>query len=122
MSAGAVRSVVAAAALLLPLAASGQELRTDIPVLIEIDRLDPAGSRIERFAFTARGAMAREVAIPDSSNRFCTLQQAYNVVLNYYPSRDEWVFQVQSNASAQLAAGGIAVCLDLTQLPAENPP
>ena len=122
MSAAASVRKFAAAALLLPLTISGQELRSDIPVLIEIDRLDPAGSRIERFAFTARGAMAREVPIPESQNRFCTLQQAYNVVLNYYPGRDEWVFQVQSNSSAQFAAGGIAVCLDLTQLPAETKP
>ena len=96
---------------------STQDLRTDIPTLIEIDRLDPEGSRIERFAFTARGAMAREVPIPDSRNRFCTLSQAYNVVLHYYPDRDEWVFAVQANTSAPYAAGGVATCLDLTQLP-----
>ena len=94
-----------------------QSLRTDIPPLIEIDRLDPEGSRIERFAFTSRGAIVREVAIPQSQNRFCTLEHEHNVVLNYYPTRDEWVFQVQSNDSAQFAAGGTATCLDLTQVP-----
>ena len=98
------------------------QLRTDIPPLIEIDRLDPEGSRIERFAFTARGAVAREVPIPNSQDRFCTLEHEHNVVLNYYPSRDEWVFQVQSNDSAQFAAGGIATCLDLTQVPAQVDP
>lgn len=99
-----------------------QELRTDIPPLIEIDRLDPEGRHIERFAFTARGAVAREVPIPGSKNRFCTLQHDHNVVLNYYPTRDEWVFQVQSNDSAQFAAGGIATCLDLAQVPRERTP
>ena len=99
-----------------------QDLRTDISPLIEVDRLDPVGSRIERFAFTARGAVAREVPIPNSQNRFCTLEHEHNVVLNYYPSRDEWVFQVQSSESAQFAAGGIATCLDLTQVPLEASP
>ena len=96
-----------------PVSALADELRSDIPPLIEIDRLDPEGSRIERFAFTARGMMAREVAIPNSQNRFCTLSYPYNVALHYYPDRDEWVFQVQSNESAQFAAGGVAVCLNL---------
>lgn len=104
----------------LAIAPASAQLRTDIPPLLEIDRLDPEGSRIERFAFTARGAMAREMPIPKSQNRFCTLEHEHNVVLNYYPSRDEWVFQVQSNDSAQYAAGGIATCLDLSQVPVED--
>lgn len=98
--------------------ASAQDLRADVPPLLEIDRLDPEGSRIERFAFTARGVIAREMEIPNSQNRFCTLGQAHNVVLNYYPTRDAWVFQVRNNDSAQFAAGGIATCLDLTQVAA----
>lgn len=100
--------------LLAPSATGAQSLRADIPPLLELDRLDPEGARIERFALTARGAIAREIEIPDSQNRFCTLGQAHNVVLNYYPTRDAWVFQVQSNDSAQYAAGGIATCLNLT--------
>lgn len=101
-------------------ASSGQSqaLRTDIPSLIELDRLDAEGSRIERFALTARGAIAREIEIPGSQQMFCTLGQAHNVVLNYYPSRDAWVFQVQSNESAQYAAGGIAMCLSLSSMEA----
>ncbi len=106
--------------LLMMTAPVAAQLRTDIPPLMEIDRLDPEGSRIERFAFTARGAIAREMPIPNSQNRFCTLEHEHNVVLNYYPTRDEWVFQVQSNGSAQFAAGGIATCLDLTQIPVET--
>jgi hypothetical protein len=98
----------------LPAIGAAEELRTDIPPLIEIDRLDPEGARIERIAFTARGMMAREVPIPNSQNRFCTLSYPYNVALHYYPDRDEWVFQVQSNESAQFAAGGVAVCLNLS--------
>lgn len=107
---------VSAALLLTPMTALTQDLRTDIPPLLEIDRLDPEGSRIERFAFTARGAIARGMEIPNSQNRMCTLGQAHNVVLNYYPTRDAWVFQVQNNDGAQFAAGGIATCLDLTQI------
>ena len=104
-----------ALALLAALIASAPalaQMRTDIPPLAEIDPLDPADAVIKRFAFTARGVMAQEFPIPNSQNMFCRLSNQYNVELNYYPASDEWIFQVQSLPAAQLAAGGIAICLD----------
>jgi len=90
-------------------------MRIDIPPLVELDTLDPPEAVIKRFAFTARGVMAQEFAIPNSQKMFCRLSNAYNVELNYYPASDEWIFQVQSVPAAQLAAGGIAICLDWTR-------
>jgi hypothetical protein len=91
---------------------SSDSLRTDIPPLVELDALDPPEAVVRRFAFTARGVMAQEFAIPKSQNMFCRLSNQYNVELNYYPASDEWIFQVRSVPEAQLAAGGIAICLD----------
>jgi len=106
------RAVVAADA--PPAATSTDEygLRTDIPRLAEIDAFDPPEAVVKRFAFTARGAVPSEYAIPGSQHMFCRLSNQYNVELNYYPASDEWVFQVQGRPEAQLAAGGIAICLD----------
>jgi hypothetical protein len=91
---------------------SSDSLRTDIPPLVELDALDPPEAVVRRFAFTARGVMAQEFAIPNSQNMFCRLSNQYNLELNYYPASDEWIFQVRSAPEAQLAAGGIAICLD----------
>jgi hypothetical protein len=112
------RLLFAGLPMLCALAAAAQpkpdpdRLRTDIPPLAEIDPLDPPEAVVRRFAFTARGVMAQEFAIPNSHNMFCRLSNQYNLELNYYPSSDEWIFQVQSVPEAQLAAGGIAICLD----------
>ncbi len=100
---------------MLPVAAhsqdtNAQDTRWDIPPLVEVDALDPPSAAVRRFAFTARGVMAQEFALPNSQGLFCRLSNQHNLELNYYPASDEWIFQVQSNASAQLAAGGIAIC------------
>lgn len=89
-------------------------IRLDIPTLIELDRLDPEGARISRYALTTRGAVGQRVPIPDSSDYFCTLSHAHNVVLTYSPvDGGIWEFEIQANESAQLAAGGLATCLRL---------
>lgn len=87
--------------------------------LVELDLLDAADAPIRRYALTTRSAPVREVPIPNSQNLFCTLGQDHNVILNYYPDVDTWVFQVDATDSARRAAGGIATCLDLTQKPAQ---
>jgi hypothetical protein len=92
---------------------SQEEIRTDIPSWTEIEALDSVDAPIKRFAFTARGVAGQEFEIPGSARLFCTLNQDYNVVLNYYPATDTWKFQIRLNPSAQFAAGGIATCLDL---------
>ena len=94
--------------------AQDQQWRMDDP-LVEIDSLDPPDAPIRRYAFTAARAPAREAPIPASQNLFCTLAHDHNVVLNYYPDIDTWVFQVDATDEARRAAGGIATCLDLTQ-------
>lgn len=82
----------------------------------ELEALDPPGAHIRRFAFTGRGVGGLEFPIPDSNNMFCTLNQQLNLLLNYYPARDAWVFQVQLNDSSRFAAGGIATCVDLSKV------
>ena len=112
------RSLAVSLLMFLTLPAGAQEaLRLDLPKLVEIDAMDGQQSRIKRFAITARGMIGQEVKIPNSQKFFCTLSHAYTVVLNYYPENDEWLFGVQSNPSAQFAAGGLATCLDLSVLP-----
>ena len=92
-----------------------ENIRLDIKPWTELEALDAPGSRVQRFAFTARGVSGMEFPIPESGNMFCTLNQQINLLLNYYPATDRWVFQVQLNDSSQFAAGGIATCLDLTK-------
>ena len=111
------RSLAVGLLMFFALPAGAQEaLRLDLPRLVEIDAMDGQQSRIKRFAITARGMIGQEVKIPRSQKFFCTLSHAYNMVLNYYPDNDEWIFGVQSNPSAQFAAGGLATCLDLSVL------
>ncbi len=98
------------ASLLSVPAASQQNPRFDILAWHELEPLDPTGARIQRFAFTARGVSGLEFPIPDSQKMFCVLNQEHNVLLNYYPTNDTWVFQVQLNSTSQFAAGGIATC------------
>lgn len=98
---------------LVDLAAAQADLRFDLPRLVEIDELDPRDARVKRFYITARGVLGQEFPIPDSQNFFCTLTHAHNMVLNYYPEKDEWVFNVQADPKAQYAAGGLATCVDL---------
>ena len=107
-------AVLTGMSLIGPVAGQDQEWLMDEP-LIELDTLDPPDAPIRRYALTARHAPVREVPIPDSHDLFCTLGLAHNVILNYYPDIDTWVFQVDATASAQQVAGGIATCLDLTQ-------
>lgn len=94
--------------------AQDQQWLMDDP-LVEIDLLDPSDAPIRRYALTASRAPAREVPIPESQNLFCTLAHDHNVVLNYYPDIDTWVFQVDATAEARKVAGGIATCMDLTK-------
>lgn len=94
--------------------AQDQEWLMDDP-LVELDLLDQPDAPIRRYALTARSAPVREVPIPDSQKLFCTLGQAHNVILNYYPDIDTWAFQIDATDSARRAAGGIATCLDLRQ-------
>lgn len=109
------RSLAVGLLMFFALPAGAQEaLRLDLPRLVEIDAMDGQESRVKRFAITARGALGQEVKIPNSQNFFCTLSHAYNMVLNYYPENDEWIFGVQANPEAQFAAGGLATCLDLS--------
>lgn len=104
-------SILPVIAALLPVpAVSQQNPRFDIPAWHELEPLDPAGARIQRFAFTARGVSGLEFPIPGSQKMFCVLNQEHNLLLNYYPANDTWVFQVQLNATSQFAAGGIATC------------
>lgn len=107
---------VAVAGILTIGPALAQELRFDIPAWTELEPLDATDARIKRFAFTARGVGGQEFAIPESQNMFCVLNQDYNLLLNYYPEKDAWVFQVTLNAESQFAAGGIATCVDLTKV------
>lgn len=106
---------IAAAGLAMLAPALAQQLRFDIPAWTELEPLDATDARIQRFAFTARGVGGQEFAIPQSQNMFCVLNQDYNLLLNYYPEKDTWVFQVTLNAESQFAAGGIATCVDLSK-------
>lgn len=96
-------------------------IRLDVPPLIELDPLDAEGARIARFALTTRGAVGQRVPIPNSSDFFCTLSHAHNVVLTYSPvDGGIWEFEIQANDSAQLAAGGLATCLRLDAAESEK--
>lgn len=97
----------------IPLYAQSQ-IRIDIPPWFELEALDSPDAAIKRYALTARGSAGMEFPIVGSQGLFCVLNQEHNLLLNYYPERDEWVFQVQLNPSAQFAAGGIATCLQRT--------
>ena len=101
-------------------AAQDQQWLMDDP-LVEIDLLDPPDAPIRRYAFTAARVPAREAPIPNSQGLFCTLAHDHNVVLNYYPDIDTWVFQVDATDDVRRATGGVATCLDLTQMGRQNP-
>lgn len=87
----------------------------DLPALVELEALDPAGAPIRRFMLNARGIRGREVPIEESKNHFCTLSGATNVTLNYYPSSGVWAFEVAFAQEAELLAGGLATCMRMAE-------
>ena len=56
--------------------------------------------------------MGREVPIPDSQNMFCTMSNAVNAHLTFFPASGLWVFVIEFNQEAELMAGGFATCID----------
>ncbi len=82
----------------------------DLPVLAEIDSLDDKGSPIRRFFVTSQGMRGQTVPIPGTEGWFCTLSLVTQVSLNYWPTLDQWVFQIRFSEEAELTAGGLATC------------
>ena len=82
----------------------------DLPALAEIDSLDGEESPIRRFFVTSQGMRGQTVPIPGTEGWFCTLSLATHVSLNYWPTLDQWVFQIGFSEEAELTAGGLATC------------
>lgn len=88
----------------------------DLPALYEVDALHKPGDVIRRYFLTSQGMRGQTVALEDTGGWFCTLSQDTNVMLDYWPNREHWVFQVGFNEEAELAAGGLATCHQLQTL------
>jgi hypothetical protein len=95
--------------------ASTINMARDLPALVEMEPLDSDGAFIKRYMLNARGVMGREVPIPGSEDHYCTLSAATNVTLSYFPVSGLWVFVVGFGPQAELMAGGLATCLDVSQ-------
>lgn len=95
-------------------------LGRDLPALIELDDFDPEDALIRRFMLNARGVMGREVPIPDSKGYFCTLSHATNLTLQYFPASELWNFVIAFDPQAELLAGGLATCLNVSQVAAAS--
>lgn len=86
----------------------------DLPALSEIDALHEPGDVIRRYFLTSQGMRGQTVSLEKTSGWFCTLSQDTNVMLDYWPNLGHWVFQVGFDEEAELAAGGLATCHQLT--------
>ncbi len=82
----------------------------DLPALAEIDSLDDEDSPIRRFFLTSQGMRGQTVSLAWTEGWFCTLSQATHVLLDYWPTLDQWVFQIGFSEEAELTAGGLATC------------
>ena len=94
--------------------ASTIDMARDLPALVEMEPLDAQDAFIKRYMLNARGIMGREVPIPGSENHYCTLSAATNTTLSYFPASGLWVFVVGFGPEAELMAGGLATCVDMT--------
>ncbi len=91
------------------------ESNRDLPALVELDPLDDEDALIKRYMLNARGIRGREVVIEGSENHFCSLSSATNASLTYFPATQLWAFVIGFNEEAELLAGGLATCVDLSQ-------
>ncbi len=82
----------------------------DLPAIAEIDALDEEDAPIRRFFLTSQGMRGQIVPIEGTEGWFCTLSQATHVMLDYWPTLDQWVFQIGFSEDAELTAGGLATC------------
>lgn len=82
----------------------------DLPALAEIDSLDEDDAAIRRFFLTSQGMRGQTVPIEGTEGWFCTLSLATHVYLDYWPTLDQWVFQIAFDEEAELTAGGLATC------------
>lgn len=88
------------------------------PVVIDEEKLssvaalDSADADIQRFMFTAYGIWLRgqEVAIPGSGAMFCTVSNAHNTLLNWFPRDQVWKFQVLYDPDPDTPSGALATC------------
>jgi nucleoside-diphosphate-sugar epimerase len=77
-----------------------------------LEALDAAGAPIRRYLYTAYGTAIRgqEVAIPDSADAFCTLTNAANTFLNFFPRDRLWKIQMLHEDVRDMPAGGVITC------------
>lgn len=86
----------------------------DLPALAEIDALHEPGDTIRRYFLTSQGMRGQTVSLEETSGWFCTLSQDTHVMLDYWPNLGHWAFQVGFNEEAELTAGGLATCHEIS--------
>lgn len=91
------------------------EMPMDLPALAEIDALDGPDALIRRFFLTSQGMRGQTVPLPETEGWFCTLSQATHVMLDFWPNLNQWAFQVGFSEDAELTAGGLATCHQLSK-------